>query len=255
VIQLRPYESAAKRCPIPLGQISEYMTVLEQAPSQNGRRWRVRCKCGAESVVWTSQINAVLKRGRPGSCGCAISRYDSTGRQKCYTCKQRLPHEAFSKNQEVCKACAKLWRENNRATLARLRADYVRRNGAEIRARARIRARANKAAANVRSARWRARHPEKRRQVALEWTKRNTDYMCFIANRRRARKIMATPAWADEAAIRTMYQRARRYKLTVDHIVPLVSKIVCGLHWEANLQLLASRDNISKSNRHWPDMP
>jgi hypothetical protein len=41
----------------------------------------------------------------------------------------------------------------------------------------------------------------------------------------------------------------------VDHIVPLVSKFVCGLHCEANLQLLPGPENQRKGNRVWPDMP
>jgi hypothetical protein len=55
-----------------------------------------------------------------------------------------------------------------------------------------------------------------------------------------------------------MYQLATIFNRTgmnlqVDHIVPLQSDLVCGLHCEANLQLLPASDNISKGNRHWPD--
>jgi len=35
----------------------------------------------------------------------------------------------------------------------------------------------------------------------------------------------------------------------VDHIVPLVSQLVCGL------QILDAKANIEKGNRSWPDMP
>jgi hypothetical protein len=40
----------------------------------------------------------------------------------------------------------------------------------------------------------------------------------------------------------------------VDHIVPLTSDLVCGLHCEANLQIAVGKDNIAKNNRWWPDM-
>ncbi|HEX4608225.1 MAG TPA: hypothetical protein VH092_08465 [Urbifossiella sp.] len=61
--------------------------------------------------------------------------------------------------------------------------------------------------------------------------------------------------WADLDAIKSIYQDANRLGLTVDHIVPLVSKLVCGLHCEANLQLITFEENLRKSNRFWPDMP
>lgn len=58
-----------------------------------------------------------------------------------------------------------------------------------------------------------------------------------------------------------MYLEAKRIgqetgvKHHVDHIVPIKSPIVCGLHCEANLQILPEAENIRKGNRHWPDMP
>jgi hypothetical protein len=41
----------------------------------------------------------------------------------------------------------------------------------------------------------------------------------------------------------------------VDHIAPRRSKLVCGLHCEANLQVLTGAENCTKTNLHWPDVP
>lgn len=94
-----------------------------------------------------------------------------------------------------------------------------------------------------------------------EWRKANPGAHDANNWRRRAAKTCATPAWADPDAMRAIYAEAKRMqrdtgiKMHVDHIVPLISKLVCGLHVENNLQILPARENGRKSNRHWPDMP
>lgn len=80
-------------------------------------------------------------------------------------------------------------------------------------------------------------------------------------SRRRALRLMATPSWADLAAILEIYEECQRMNAAtgivhhVDHIVPLISMHVCGLHCEANLRVITGFENMSKHNRRWPDMP
>lgn len=79
--------------------------------------------------------------------------------------------------------------------------------------------------------------------------------------RRRAQQLKATPSWADPVLILAFYEEAQRITLEtgvihhVDHMVPLQSTRVCGLHTQDNLCVMAGADNISKGNRRWPDMP
>ena len=76
-----------------------------------------------------------------------------------------------------------------------------------------------------------------------------------------ARRKQAMPAWANEFFIEEIYDLARlrtKYlgiKHSVDHIVPMTSRLVCGLHVEHNLRVIPHVQNISKLNRHWPGMP
>ena len=61
--------------------------------------------------------------------------------------------------------------------------------------------------------------------------------------------------WADAAAVRELYRRARHLTRTtgvphhVDHVIPLRGRLVCGLHVETNLRVTPSRDNLAKGNQ------
>ena len=68
----------------------------------------------------------------------------------------------------------------------------------------------------------------------------------------RASVDQAKVAWADQDKIVAIYEYARSLGYHVDHIVPLNSEVVCGLHVEHNLTVLPPQDNIKKSNRFDP---
>lgn len=75
-------------------------------------------------------------------------------------------------------------------------------------------------------------------------------------SKRRAAILKRTPPWANQGAIRKIYDEALKLEKEtglvyhVDHIVPLQGRLVSGLHVENNLQILTEGENISKSNRY-----
>jgi hypothetical protein len=83
----------------------------------------------------------------------------------------------------------------------------------------------------------------------LEYAKMHPEKRAFYSAKRRATQAKATPPWANDGAIKLIYAKAKEFAMEVDHIVPLVNKEVCGLHWEGNLQLLKTSENRRKTNK------
>lgn len=89
-----------------------------------------------------------------------------------------------------------------------------------------------------------------------KWKSNNLDAVNFHTQTRRANQKQRTPAWANLEKIKEIYKEcARITKKTgivhhVDHIVPLQGKIVSGLHYEGNLQIITAEQNFVKNN-HW----
>lgn len=112
-----------------------------------------------------------------------------------------------------------------------------------------------------RSAEWTNGNRARRKEIGREWRQRNKATVNFWDANRRAAEKQATPSWANSFFIAEAYDLAKlREKVCggkwhVDHIVPLQSKKVCGLHVEHNLQVIPGGENLRKSNRLWPDMP
>jgi hypothetical protein len=108
---------------------------------------------------------------------------------------------------------------------------------------------------------WRKKHPEKSKSVMASYAKKNKSIINAIGARRRALKALASPQWSNRSDIRAFYETAAGLSMLtgdwyhVDHIVPINSKYVCGLHVAANLRVITATENSKKGNRYWPDMP
>ena len=89
------------------------------------------------------------------------------------------------------------------------------------------------------------------------WRSENKGVMRYHQRKYQYLKLRAVPTWweSEKELIAKVYEMAGILGMHVDHIVPINSKLVCGLHCWHNLQLLTPSENRSKSNVYWPDMP
>lgn len=149
--------------------------------------------------------------------------------------------EAKSKSQEkYYYSNLEFIREKNRAYSARFR-------------------NSNRDLANERNKAWKKKNKEKVAAYSAEYLKKYRDTEVGRASKRvsgakrRAINKLATPSWNDMNKVKKIY-RELPDGMAVDHIIPLVSEFVCGLHVEYNLQYLTKSENSIKGNRWWPDM-
>ena len=102
------------------------------------------------------------------------------------------------------------------------------------------------------------RSPEERRAARKTWKVKNPELTQASANAWKRRARESCPKWLSSQQreqIQAMYLSARDLtkrtgvKHVVDHIIPLRSEVVCGLHVPWNLQILTHVENSHKSNR------
>lgn len=94
-------------------------------------------------------------------------------------------------------------------------------------------------------------------QYRKAWAERNLVSVRANTKNRRRKHREATPAWLtrrQKTEMRSMYQIAITMSKTtgeayvVDHIWPLRSDVVCGLHVPWNLRIITRAENLQKSN-------
>ena len=194
---------------------------------------------------------------------------------RCYACDTPLTAENRTAGTATCKTCRKQYLQQYRMrNLERLRA-YDKERGlqpARIAGKAWARTPQEKIQDKARDAlrakdprytAWRRNYSQKYYREhgqeiltrASAYAKQNPHKMRANSARREAAELRATPAWATKAYVDMFYAMAREesarlgIKVHVDHIVPLRSPLVCGLHVEHNLQLLTATHNMRKGNR------
>lgn len=208
------------------------LLAISEDRSANSVYWTCLCKCGAKVVRRGGDLLRRERSGRHQSCGCARKRTRQDGAIRCSRCREWKSPDRFCPDpgsstgrHGYCKDCQLSWRESNRPLLVAL--------------------------TNA----WAKANPERHQEMVRAYRRKNSQKFASREAFRRARKIMATPSWADLSAIQRIYADAKAKGLSVDHIVPLRSDLVCGLHVANNLQLLTKSANSRKSNRIWPNMP
>jgi hypothetical protein len=162
-------------------------------------------------------------------------------------------HVAPRKAKGACIECLKVeWEKGNEARAEyfqqynqsdagkEAKREYYERNRAEVIARAQARPLAEK------------------REWQKTWKNRNQLWVRADTKARRRKHRLATPKWLtrrQKKEIRQLYQIAMTMtkttgeKYVVDHIVPLRSEIVCGLHVPWNLRVITHEENLAKSNQ------
>ena len=102
---------------------------------------------------------------------------------------------------------------------------------------------------------------DRRKENSRKWKDLNPQKCSAISSFRRAAERQSVPPWltkGDRQEIERIYAlsqwmaSATGEHFHVDHIYPLTSDFMCGLHVPSNLVVLSASDNARKSNTWWP---
>lgn len=158
-------------------------------------------------------------------------------------------HVALRKTKGVCVECMKEdWAADNARRSEKPKSDAAKAAGKRYYEKNKdaVKARAN------------ARSKTEVTQYKRTHKERNPEYYKALTSVRKRRHRSATPPWltkGDKLAIRQLYLQAMELtrltgeRYVVDHIVPLISDEVCGLHVPWNLRVITQEENLRKSNK------
>jgi hypothetical protein len=120
----------------------------------------------------------------------------------------------------------------------------------------------NKEKRNSQLKRWKQENRHKQREYSRRWKDQNKARDRAYGKTYEARKSQACPPWGNSKdfylELAAHYEHAAWLsrvtggEFHVDHIIPIHSDFVCGLHVPWNLQVLEACDNMAKGSRWWP---
>lgn len=112
-------------------------------------------------------------------------------------------------------------------------------------------------------ARAKAQPKDKTREYKKRWKERNPAAVAKSTAEYKEHIRVRTPAWLTEAhhaEMLSFYEEARRISAEtginheVDHIAPLRSDVVCGLHVPWNMRVIPDSENQFKNNKFIEDL-
>jgi hypothetical protein len=166
-------------------------------------------------------------------------------------------HIAPRKTKGACVECLKLEWQQAAATRAGYFREYNQREDVKERKHAWYEENREQI---IQTAASRPQHVKREYQQA--WKERNVVWVRADTKARRRKHREATPSWLSRkqrSEIRQLYQiaitnsRITGEQYVVDHICPLRSDVVCGLHVPWNLRIITQAENLQKSNSLPPD--
>lgn len=179
---------------------------------------------------------------------CNISKtYPSGVRNACIECVKLQRRMDRVKHQDHIKQKLAEWRADNKEYAVVYGKQYrASEHGQSVRHKSYVKNRKQKRSYDKR--RWKSDEAVRARHAA-------------VCAKRRALLSRATPPWflEEEMAVQQLYAECASMSATsgvehqVDHVIPIQSKIVCGLHCLANLRIITAAENQSKGNRLLPD--